>query len=183
MENLFWILLTGFCIFFVCRTIYIIHHWGESYGYFGTWGFGDIAESFFAGLIGALFIGLITTGVCYIGKPIDYSSSYNVTLYGLSNSTTSEGQFFLGSGTVEGEQYIYYNAKASNGLLKTYKIRMDRCYFKHNSPSTYLEVKNNYVESRIPWLLSYPWEKSTDYIFYLRKEDMNIRNYYDISKY
>lgn len=183
MENLFWVLFIGFCIFFIYKTAYIVYHWGESYGYFDKYDFGDILTNFFGGLILATFIGLLTAGYCYIGKPIDYSKSYNVSLYGLSNGTTTGGQFYLGSGTVDGEQYIYYNAKASNGLLKTYKVHIDKCYFRQNSPSTYLEVKNNYVNSRIPWLLSKPANKSTEYIFHLRKEDMNIRNYYDISKY
>lgn len=165
------------------RILYVIAHWKESYGWYNIYGYGDLFGAVGYGLLSSSLVLIIGMLICFVGVDSTEIKSHSVVLYGLSNGSTSKGSLFLGSGSIDGEQYIFYNAKAENNLLKTYKVKNSSCYFDNNSPTTYLEVKYYYIPSRYPYLIETPWHMRTVYIFHLRKEDMNIRNYYDISKY
>lgn len=165
------------------RILYVIAHWKESYSWYNSYGYGDLFGAVGYGLLSSLLVLIIGMIICFAGVAPTEIKSHSVVLYGLSNGSTSEGPLFLGSGSIDGEQYIFYNAKAENNLLKTYKVKNSRCYFDNNSSTTYLEVKDYYAPSRYPYLTEFSLYWGAVYVFHLRKEDMNIRNYYDISKY
>lgn len=168
---------------FLGRSIYVISHWGKPHGWFDKYDYGNLLGAIGYGILYSFLVLFVSFIICFVGVDPTEIKSHSVVLYGLSNGSTSEGSLFLGSGSIDGEQYIFYNAKAENNLLKTYKVKNSSCYFDNNSPTTYLEVKDCYSPSRVPWLTEPPLYRKTIYIFHLRKEDMNIRNYYDISKY
>lgn len=123
-------------------------------------------------------------------ETIDHVESEKIELYELSNFSGTTGTFMLGSGTIDNENYIFYNAKTPEGLIKTEKIKMDNCLFDSPSDSTYLEKITSVHATRLPATdfsvcgihISEPL-KDYNYIFHLRKEDMNITKYYDISEF
>ena len=175
-------------IAFVIRVGYIIYNWGESHGYYDKHGFGDIFFSLFGHLVAYIFIILALLLADFAFTPIDHWKTSTHKLYGLSNNTATNGRFVLGSGTIKDVQYIFYNTKDKDGYIQTHKVPMDDCYFDNESDSSYLEYKESVSNPRFGLFgdikfVEFERMKVRKYIFHLRKEDMNIDNYYDISKY
>ena len=172
-------------ISFVIHSGYIIKNWGESHGYCYTYGFGSIMLSLFGHFVAYLCITLVMLIADFAFTPIDHWNTSTHKLYGLGNNTTTNGRFILGSGRIGDVQYIFYNTKGKEGYIQTHKAPMGECYFDNESDSTYLEYKEGVTKPRFGLFgdIKSVETSARKYIFHLRKEDMNINNYYDISKY
>ena len=172
-------------ISFIIRGGYIISKWGEMDGFYGKYGFGTLFMSFFLHLIAYLCISLVMLAVDYAFTPIDHWNTSTYKLYGLGNNTAANGRFILGSGRIGNIQYIFYNTKGKDGYIQTHKAPIGDCYFDNESDSTYLEYKEGVTKPRYGLFGDNKCfeTKAKKYIFHLRKEEMNIENYYDISKY
>ena len=172
-------------ISFVIHSGYIIRKWGESHGYFYTYGLGSIMLSLFGHIVAFLFITLVMLIADFAFTPIDHWNTSTYKLYGLGNNTATNGSFILGSGKIGDVQYIFYNTKGKDGYIQTHKAPIGDCYFDNESDSTYLEYKEGVGKARFGLFGDIKCDETCakKYIFHLRKEDMNINNYYDISKY
>ena len=172
-------------ISFVIHSGYIISKWGESRGFYDKYGFGTLFFSFFLHLVAYLFIILAMLVVDFAFPPINHWNTSTHKLYGLGNNTATNGRFILGSGMVGDIQYIFYNTKGKDGYIQTRKAPIGDCYFDNESDSTYLEYKEGVAKPRFGLFgdIKCVEPKAKKYIFHLRKEDMNIDNCYDISKY
>lgn len=161
----------------------------ECYSEFGFSFVTILCPPFTSALVGIALTMLLTV-YNVATETVDHTESEKIELYGLSNSSGNAGTFMLGSGTINNENYIFYNSKTPEGLFKTEKVKMDNCLFDTPSDSTYLEKVTSIHTTRLPATdfdvfgisVSKPLRDYT-YIFHLRKEDMNITNYYDISKF
>ena len=172
-------------ISFVIHSGYIIKNWGESHGYCYTYGFGSIMLSLFGHFVAYLCITLVMLIADFAFTPIDHWNTSTHKLYGLGNNTATNGRFILGSGRIGDVQYIFYNTKGNEGYIQTHKAPMGECYFDNESDSTYLEYKEGVTKPRFGLFgdIKSVETSARKYIFHLRKEDMNIDNCYDISKY
>lgn len=172
-------------ISFIIRGGYIIKKWGEWHGLCGKYDFGALLLSFVIHIIVYLCITLVMSVADFAFTPIDHWNTTTHKLYGLSNNTATNSRFILGSGTINDIQYIFYNTKDEDGYIQTHKAPMSDCYFDNESDSTYLEYKEGMTKPRFGLFGDIKCDEiiARKYIFHLRKEDMNIDNYYDISKY
>ena len=172
-------------ISFVIHSCYIISKWGESHGYCYTYGLETIMLSLFSHIVAYLFIILAMLIADFAFTPIDHWNTSTYKLYGLGNNTATNGRFILGSGRVGNSQYIFYNTKGKDGYIQTHRAPIGDCYFDNESDSTYLEYKEGMTKPRFGFFGDNKCfeTKAKKYIFHLRKEEMNIDNYYDISKY
>ena len=172
-------------ISFTIHSGYIIKNWGESHGYFYTYGFGSIMLSLFGHFVAYLCITLVMLIADFAFLSIDHWNTSTHKLYGLGNNTATNGSFILGSGKIGDVQYIFYNTKGKDGYIQTHKAPIGDCYFDNESDSTYLEYKEGVGKARFGLFGDIKCDETCarKYIFHLRNEDMNIDNYYDISKY
>ena len=172
-------------ISFVIHSVYIVKNWGVSHGYCYTYGLETIMLSLFGHIFAFLFITLAMLVADFAFTPIDHWNTSTHKLYGLGNNTTTNGRFILGSGRIGDVQYIFYNTKGKEGYIQTHKAPMGECYFDNESDSTYLEYKEGVTKPRFGLFgdIKSVETSARKYIFHLRKEDMNIDNCYDISKY
>ena len=172
-------------ISFVIHSGYIIRKWGEWHGLFGEYGFGAMLLSFVLHLMAYMFIAFVMLIADFGFTPIDHWNTSTHKLYGLGNNTATNGSFILGSGKIGDVQYIFYNTKGKDGYIQTHKAPIGDCYFDNESDSTYLEYKEGMTKPRYGLFGDNKCfdTKAKKYIFHLRKEDMNIDNYYDINKY
>ena len=172
-------------ISFVIHSGYIIKNWGESHGCCYTYGFGSIMLSLFGHFVAYLCITVVMLIADFAFTPIDHWNTSTHKLYGLGNNTATNGSFILGSGKIGDVQYIFYNTKGKDGYIQTHRAPIGDCYFDNESDSTYLEYKEGMTKPRFGFFGDNKCfeTKAKKYIFHLRKEEMNIENYYDISKY
>ena len=141
--------------------------------------------SLFGHFVAYLCITLVMLIADFAFTPIDHWNTSTHKLYGLGNNTATNGRFILGSGRIGDVQYIFYNTKGMEGYIQTHKAPMGECYFDNESDSTYLEYKEGVTKPRFGLFgdIKSVETSARKYIFHLRKEDMNIDNCYDISKY
>lgn len=186
--NTFGFIGIAVAVAFIIRVGYIIYNYGESHGYYDKYGFEDIFSSLFVHLVGYIFIILVLLLADFAFTPIDHWDTSTHKLYGLSNNTATNGEFVLGCGKINDVQFIFYNTKGKDGYIQTHKAPMDDCYFDNESDSSYLEYKEGVRKPRFGLFgdikcVETERMKTRKYIFHLRKEDMDIDNRYDISKY
>lgn len=154
-------------------------------------GIGDtIAYWFVPSLILSALLSIVTLmGVCLVAQitaPKVADKHYVTQLAGLSNTSNINGHFILGCGTIDEQQYIYYN-KVKDGCIYTKKVLMDDSSIKVDT-TTYLETivpEYEYIPI-FRWMFTSPTYKElryAKYVFHLKKNEVNMCNYYDISKY
>lgn len=171
-------------IIYISITIWIFKWLYEEYNGVLTMGILSMLGS----SIPCLAILFFLVALCSIdfGKQEDIHirSTYG-ELVGLSNSSNINGHFILGSGHIDNVQYVFYNTKTTHGTFCTNKIPMDNFYYvidKNNFIEyKYIRKTNRWWLSRI--LFTDKFFEAQKIMFHLKKESININNYYDISKY
>ena len=182
-------LLTIIIISVIVSAIVFTHIWKETK--YQRHGIGStIACWFIPSLILSAIVSVVTlmcsVVVAQITAPKVADKHYVTQLAGLSNSSNVHGTFIIGCGTIDEQQYIYYN-KVKDGFITTKKVLMDDSSIKVDT-TTYLETivpEYEYIPI-FRWMFTSPTYKElrhAKYVFHLKKDEVNMANYYDIQKY
>lgn len=87
--------------------------------------FSRIIITIIGSLIG-LFIGfLLIFSICFC-LPKEYVQR-EVEIYSLFNSSQISGNFFLGSGSIDNEEYYFCFEKDENGVFRRLKLKVEEC--------------------------------------------------------
>ncbi len=134
-------LIPLFMIVISSLIIWNAHRKGDSYI--------DIADYFFAGFI-ALGVSLPVSMITEAFFSKEYRVANTIALTSLHSTDVTHGDFFLGSGTIEGEQYYFYYTKEGLGF-KPGKMKVNdltTIFEENRQDGLLISYKKEFVNSK-----------------------------------
>lgn len=110
----------------------------------------------------------------------DYQLTRTADLAALKTSNAIQGQFFLGSGTVDEEQVIRYIERSDDGsvVLQEVAARKARIY-EGEDTKPYLDIYCNVIDN--PWLLPFRFEPNLRCGYYFHIPAGSVLESYEVA--
>lgn len=154
----------------------------------------DFVESFLISFaVNAIVIPLTFLGLA-IGNFCNEKdcNEVNIKLYGLSSTTSVEGRFVVGCGSIGTARHIFFNIKDEDGLINTLQLGINRCRFDimanddETVPYVTIVERRRTCKNKFGHLFykeEFPLFSCGSYaVFHIHGEEFYAGNYYDIRK-
>lgn len=145
--------------------------------YEGFWA--ALGLSIITTIISGLIAMLITTLLVGVFLPGNHTTKHEQPLAALGNHTLMSGTFFLGSGSVDGDSYLTYILKGSDG---SYQIKTDEAdgykIFQDSASGGTLVTYDSYFEAW--WAAPYAMSRYSDLPDELHIPEGSIQTGYNI---
>ena len=104
-------------------------------------GFEDVVASVITGCIGGFIVGIVVglIGASIVQATVDtvWRNTQDFELKQLQLDRAQEGSFFLGCGSVGGDDYYYYYIKYANGLIQLKRHGVSNCFIFESNQTRY----------------------------------------------
>ena len=139
----------------------------------GVWVVYDIDGGFVIGCISAILMGIlglvagiigmgITTAIAETEADKTWVTVKETAIYSLKDNLATEGDFFLGTGNIEGELHYYYVAESDLGYTVE-KVDADATYIKYKDEKPFIEKQESVYTN---WFIRNATCPSTRYIIH-----------------
>lgn len=140
---------------------------------FGVWMACDVNGGFVIGCIFAILMGILgliagffgtamTTAIAETEADKTWVTVEETVIYSLADNWVAEGDFFLGTGNIEGELHYYYVAESDLGYTVE-KVDADATYIKYTDEKPFIEKQESVYTN---WFIRHMTCPSTRYIIH-----------------
>lgn len=163
---IFWILVTSACLVTILTFIY---WWDEEDFILGL--MGGVVSAIISSAVGAAIL-----GICMAVTPTPgYLTDETFSLRAIGSSSTVQGEFFLGSGVVDGKRTLNYIAQEDGYARLAQALAAGSRIFEDTDDPTVTEYTQWWSN---PWIL--PWEFKTGYAWEFHVPTGSILENYSI---
>lgn len=139
-----------------------------------TWGsmsFVDYVAAFILGTVASL-VGLMIVVLLVFIPETETKFKEKIEITALKDNSQIQGNFFLGSGSINEESYYFYMTNTNKGK-KMEKAKVENSYINENSDNdTYVEVYDVMIKNGFAKFLFGKTTVDSEYIFYVPEDSV-----------